>query len=89
MGDSAISLLKRERELYEKLETEHFFRFACYVVLLMVDFSVIIFIRAVTLDAMAWAGIIFLFVLIAIEVKQVLDYRKLKGDVDSFYLRFL
>ena len=84
---STIKLLHDERKFYEKNQKFHYKAFAIYTLILMLDFLVIIYTRAITLNGYAWAGIIFLFVLIGVEAKQYNNFKALKESVDDLYLR--
>ena len=85
--DSVIKLLKKQRKIYEEREKFHYKSFAAFTLILLLDFIIIIYTRAITLNAYAWAGIIFLFVLMGVEGKQYLEFKKLKESVDDFYLK--
>lgn len=83
---SIINLLHKQRIYYEKQQRFHYLTFAAFTLILLLDFIIIIYIEAVTLNAYAWAGIIFLFVLIGVEAKQYNEFKELKESVDDFYL---
>ena len=85
--NSIISLLNKERKYYEMQQRYHYLTFAVYVLILIADFLVIIFTRLQTLNGYAWAGIIFLLVLISVEARQYYVFKELKENVDEFYLR--
>ncbi len=85
--ESIINLLHKQRKFYEKQQRFHYFAFAAFTLILLLDFIIIMFTRAITLNAYAWAGIIFLFVLIGVEAKQYDDFKALKESVDDFYLK--
>ena len=55
--------------------------------ILMLDFITIIYSKAQTLNAYAWAGLIFLFVLMAISAIQYFKFKELKENIDNFYLK--
>lgn len=85
-NENVIKLLRKQRLYYEKQQMFHYFTFAAFGLILLLDFIIIIYTRAVTLNAYAWAGIIFLFVLIAVEAHQYIQFKELKESVDDFYL---
>jgi hypothetical protein len=84
---TVINLLHIQRKYYEKQQRFHYLTFASFVLILLLDFIIIVYTRAVTLDAYAWAGIIFLFTLIGVEAKQYNEFKQLKESVDDFYLK--
>ena len=83
LSNFVIDLLFKEKMEYIRLESEHFTLFGLYILLLLIDVMVIIFLKAVVLDAYSWFGIIVLFVLIAIEAKQIIDFRKLQESTNE------
>ena len=85
--ESIITLMHKQRKFYESQQKKHYFHFAVLTLILLLDFIIIIFTRAVTLNAYAWAGIIFLFVLIGVSAKQYNEFKALKESVDDLYLR--
>jgi len=84
---SAIKLLHNLRRVYEAEQKFHYMTFAILSLLLMLDFIIIIYTKAVTLNAYAWSGIILLFTLIAVEGQQYRHYTELIESVDDFYLK--
>ncbi len=82
-----IELLHKQRKFYEKQQKRHYFHFAALTLILLLDFIIIMFTRMITLNAYAWSGIIFLFVLIGISAKQYNEFKSLKESVDDFYLK--
>lgn len=86
-NENIIRLLHKQREYYEKKQRFHYLTFAAFTLILLLDFIVIIYTRAATLNAYSWAGIIFLFVLIGVEAIQYNEFKNLKESVDNFYLR--
>ena len=82
-----INLLHEQRKYYEKKQRFHYLTFASFALILLLDFIVIIYTRAITLNAYAWAGIIFLFTLLGVEGKQYTEFKELKESVDDFYLK--
>ena len=87
MEDNVIKLLKKERLFYESKQKFHYLTFASFALILLLDFIVIIYTKAMTLNAYSWAGIIFLFTLLGVEAKQYLEFKELKESVDDLYLR--
>ena len=87
MSEEIIKLLHKQRKYYERQQRFHYLTFAAYALLLLLDFIIIVYTRAVTLDAYSWAGIIFLFALMGVEAKQYLEFKELKESVDDFYLK--
>lgn len=87
MKNDIINLLHKQRKYYEKQQRFHYLTFASFCLILLLDFIIIIYTRAITLNAYAWAGIIFLFVLIGVEAKQYIDFKELKESIDDFYLK--
>ena len=85
--ENIISLLHKIRKYYEQKQRFHYLTFAAFTLILLLDFIIIIYTKAVTLNAYAWAGIIFLFTLIGVEAKQYNEFKKLKESVDGFYLK--
>ena len=85
-SDNVIRLLNQQRKHYEDQQKFHYFTFVAFILILLLDFIVIVYTKLQTLNAYAWAVIIFLFVLIAIEVKQYYNFKLLKDNVDDFYL---
>ena len=85
--ETIISLMHKQRKFYEEQQKKHYFHFAAFTLILLLDFIIIIFTRAITLNAYAWAGIIFLFVLIGVSAKQHNEFKALKESVDDLYLR--
>lgn len=85
-NETVMTLLHKQRKYYARQQKFHYMTFAIYSLILMLDFLVIIYIRAVSLNAYAWAGIIFLFVLMGIEAKQYSDFKSEKQKVDDFYM---
>lgn len=83
---SAISLLHSLRSQYCFQQTFHKRMFMSFALILFLDIIIIIYVRAITLDVMAWSGIIFLIVLMMIEGIQYIKYKELKESVDDFYL---
>lgn len=86
-GEKIITTLKNQRKYYAKQQRFHYLTFGIYSLILLLDFIVIIYTKAISLNAYAWAGIIFLFVLLAVEAKQYLNFKEMKESVDDFYLR--
>ena len=86
-NESVIRLLHKERKFAERQQRFHFLNFAAFTLILLLDFIIIIYTKAVTLNAYSWAGIIFLFVLMAVEAKQYLNFKEKKENIDEFYLR--
>jgi len=86
-GNNVIRLLRNQREYYEKQQKFHYLTFAAFTLILLLDFIIIIYTKAITLNAYAWAGIIFLFTLIGVEAKQYNEFKQLKESVDDFYLK--
>jgi len=86
-GKNIIKILYKQRKYYEKQQKFHYFTFAAFTLILLLDFIIIIYTKAVTLNAYAWAGIIFLFTLIGVEAKQYNEFKELKESVDDFYLK--
>jgi len=84
---NVIKLLRNQRIYYEGQQKFHYVSFAAFTLILLLDFIIIMYIRAVTLNGYSWAGIIFLFVLMAIEGKRCIEYKLLKESVDDLYLR--
>lgn len=84
---NVIHLLNTQRKFYEKKQIFHYINFAAFSLILMLDFIIIIYVRAITLNAYAWAGIMFLFVLMGIEAIQYKEFKLLKESVDDLYLR--
>jgi len=82
-----IKLLHNQRKFYEERQKKHYFHFAVFTLVLLLDFIVIIYTRVQILNAYAWAGIVFLFVLMGVEGKQYLEFKQLKESVDDLYLR--
>ena len=87
MKNDIINLLHKQRKYYEKQQKFHYLTFASFTLILLLDFIIIIYTRAVTLNAYAWAGIIFLFTLLGVEAKQYLEFKELKESVDDFYMK--
>ncbi len=87
MKNDIINLLHKQRKYYEKQQRFHYLTFAAFTLILLLDFIIIIYTRATTLNAYSWAGIIFLFVLIGVEAMQYHEFKKLKESVDDFYLK--
>ena len=87
MKNEIINLLHKQRTYYEKQQKFHYLMFASFALILLLDFIIIVYTRAVTLDAYAWAGIILLFTLLGVEAKQYKDFKELKESVDDFYLK--
>ncbi len=87
MKNDIINLLHKQRKYYEKQQKFHYLTFAAFTLILLLDFIIIIYTRAVTLNAYAWAGIIFLFTLLGVEAKQYHEFKELKESVDDFYLK--
>lgn len=85
--ESVLRLLNNQRKHYEDQQKFHYRTFAAYILILLLDFILIIYTKMITLNAYAWAGIIFLFVLIAIEAMQYNKFKDLKENIDKFYLR--
>ena len=85
--EKIITLLHKQRKYYEKHQRFHYLTFAAYALILLLDMVIIVYTRAVTLNAYSWAGIIFLFVLLGVEGKQYIDFKELKESVDDFYLK--
>jgi len=86
MENNVIKLLHQERRYFLKQQKFHYILFVVFNFILLFDFLVIIFLRSTTLDGYGWSGIIFLFVLISIEAKQYMEFKRLKETVDEFYL---
>lgn len=84
--ETVISLLHKLRKYYAKHQMFHYLSFAALAIILLLDFLIIIYTQAESLNAYAWAGIIFLFVLMAVEGKQYMDFKELKANVDDFYM---
>lgn len=82
-----IRLMNQMRKGYEAQQKFHYLTFAAFMLILLLDFIAIVYTQAVSLDGYAWAGIIFLFVLIAIEARQYYVFKELKENVDDFYLK--
>ena len=87
MSEDIINLLHKQRKNYEKQQRFHYLMFAAFALILLLDFIIIVYTRAVTLNAYAWAGIIFLFTLLGVEAIQYHEFKKLKESVDDFYLK--
>ena len=85
--ESVIKLLHNQRKFYESRQKFHYNSFAAFTLILLLDFIIIIYTKAITLNAYAWAGIIFLFVLMGVEARQYLEFKRLKESVDDFYLK--
>jgi hypothetical protein len=85
--ESIIRLMNKQRKGYADQQRFHYLTFAAYSLILLLDFIVIIYTRVITLNAYAWTGIVFLFVLMAVEGKQYLHFKKEKENIDEFYLR--
>lgn len=85
--DNVVRMMSNLRKYYERQQRFHYLTFAAYTLILLLDFIIIIYVRAVHLNAYAWAGIIFLFTLLGVEAKQYNDFKQLKESVDDFYLR--
>ena len=86
-NEHAIGLMKEKRKFYQERQSFHYRSFAAFALILLLDFIIIIYTRAITLDAYAWAGIIFLFVLLSVEGIQYKKFKELKQSVDDLYLR--
>lgn len=84
--ESAITILKNLREEYSAAKRFHYLSFAAFVLILLLDIIIIIYVRAVNLDAYSWSGIILLFVLLSVEGIQYKKYARLEDQVDNFYL---
>jgi len=84
--ENIINLLHKQRKYYEKQKKLHYVNFAVLTLILLLDFIIIMFTKMVVLNAYAWAGIIFLFVLIGVEANRYNDSKKLVESVDEFYL---
>lgn len=84
--ENIIRLLRKQRQYYEKQQKLHYVNFAALTLILLLDFIIIMFTKMVVLNAYAWAGIIFMFVLIGVEAKQYNDSKRLVESVDEFYL---
>ncbi len=87
MKNNIINLLHKQRKYYEKQQRFHYLTFAAFTLILLLDFIIIIYTKAITLDAYAWAGIIFLFTLLGVEAMQYNEFKSLKESVDNFYLK--
>ncbi len=87
MKNEIIKLLNKQRKYYEDKQKFHYLTFAAFTLILLLDFIIIIYTRAITLDAYAWAGIVFLFTLLGVEAKQYHEFKELKESVDDFYLK--
>ena len=86
-NEDIIQLLHKQRKYYEAKQKFHYLTFAAYSLILLLDFIIIVYTRVVTLNAYAWAGIIFLFTLLGVEAKQYHEFKELKESVDDFYLK--
>jgi hypothetical protein len=84
--DNVIRMLHDIRKHYYSEQKFHYLTFAAFAMILLLDIIIIIYVRAITLSAYAWAGIILLFVLMAIEGIQYKRFSNLIGRVDEFYL---
>ena len=82
-----INLLHKQRKYYEGKQRFHYLTFAAFSLILLLDFIIIVYTRAVTLNAYSWAGIIFLFTLLGVEAMQYKEFKELKESVDDFYLK--
>ena len=85
--ENIIQLLNKQRKHYEKQQKFHYLTFAAFCLILLLDFIIIIYTRAITLNAYSWAGIIFLFTLLGVEAKQYNEFKGLKESIDDFYLK--
>ncbi len=85
--ENIITTLRKQRNHYAKQQKFHYLTFAAYTLILLLDFIVIIYTKAISLSAYAWSGIIFLFVILAVEGKQYLNFKEMKESVDDLYLR--
>lgn len=84
--ENIITLLNKQRKFYVQRQNFHYRSFAAFALILLLDLIIIIYTKVITLNGYAWAGIIFLFVLLGVEGKQYNDFKKLKESVDDFYL---
>ena len=87
MKNNIINLLHKQRKFYEERQKFWFKSFAAFTLILLLDFIIIIYTRATTLNAYAWAGIIFLFVLIFVCAIQYNEFKAKKENIDDFYLK--
>ncbi len=87
MGEEIIQLLHKQRKYYEAKQKFHYLTFAAFALILLLDFIVIIYTRAITLNAYSWAGIIFLFTLLGVEAYQYDEFKAKKESIDNFYLK--
>lgn len=84
---SVISMLRNIRQEYYEAQKFHYLMFAAFALILLLDFIIIIYVRAESIDWYAWSGIIILFTLLFTEAIQYTHYKKKKDSVDWFYLR--
>lgn len=87
MKNGIISLLHKQRIFYEKKQRFHYLMFAAFALILLLDFIIIVYTRAITLNGYAWGGIFILFALLGVEAMQYKEFKELKESVDDFYLK--
>ena len=86
MTDSVIKILNMQRKQYASEQKFHYFSFAAFSLILLLDIVIIIYSRAITFDAYSWSGIILLLVLMFVEGIQCNKFSNKIEDLDKFYL---
>jgi len=83
---NVIPFLHAEREKLFELMMHHYFSFAAYFSIMVIDIFIMMMTNTSILKVYAWAGLFLLMFMSAIEMKQVFEYKMMMDNIDKFYL---